>query len=135
MWLWRLRRTTALVWASAKSVIKVSKQVRDKWLPISSSRIKYDIIIWHFYRTVSLYTLNVLQIRFVFKSAYEPNNEEMGAHLVKHGDGVKDIAFSVEDLDAIVKVIWFTIVLLRNRVSIQKKFTNNSVLDDSKCCL
>ena len=46
------------------------------------------------------------QIRFVFKSAYEPGNEEMGAHLVKHGDGVKDVAFSVEDLDAIVKVNW-----------------------------
>lgn len=27
----------------------------------------------------------------------------MGPHLVRHGDGVKDIAFSVEDLDAIVK--------------------------------
>lgn len=27
----------------------------------------------------------------------------MGAHLVRHGDGVKDIAFSVEDLDAIVQ--------------------------------
>lgn len=26
----------------------------------------------------------------------------MGAHLLQHGDGVKDIAFSVEDLDAIV---------------------------------
>lgn len=29
---------------------------------------------------------------------------EMGKHLVKHGDGVKDVAFQVEDLDAIVKV-------------------------------
>ena len=28
----------------------------------------------------------------------------MGEHLVTHGDGVKDIAFSVEDLDAIFKV-------------------------------
>ena len=27
----------------------------------------------------------------------------MGAHLVKHGDGVKDISFSVEDLDAIME--------------------------------
>ncbi len=27
----------------------------------------------------------------------------MGAHLVKHGDGVRDIAFSVEDLDAIME--------------------------------
>ena len=37
-------------------------------------------------------------------SAYEPGNEEMGRHLVKHGDGVKDIAFAVEDLDSIFKV-------------------------------
>merc|ERR1712080_414770 len=42
---------------------------------------------------------------FVFKSAYEPDSPEnitMGAHLVKHGDGVKDVAFAVEDLDGIV---------------------------------
>lgn len=29
---------------------------------------------------------------------------EMGEHLVKHGDGVKDIAFEVEDCDFIVQV-------------------------------
>jgi 4-hydroxyphenylpyruvate dioxygenase len=43
---------------------------------------------------------------FVFKSSYEPDSEEtreMGAHLTRHGDGVKDIAFSVEDLDAIME--------------------------------
>jgi len=56
-------------------------------------------------RQVAAHLIQQNKIRFVFKSAYEPNNEEMGAHLVKHGDGVKDIAFSVEDLDAIVKVI------------------------------
>jgi len=28
----------------------------------------------------------------------------MGEHLAKHGDGVKDVAFSVEDVDAIFKV-------------------------------
>jgi len=28
----------------------------------------------------------------------------MGEHLVKHGDGVKDVAFTVEDLNEIVKV-------------------------------
>ena len=42
---------------------------------------------------------------FVFKSAYEPGSEEclaMGRHLTDHGDGVKDVAFSVEDLDAIL---------------------------------
>ena len=38
-------------------------------------------------------------------NSYEPDSEEtkmMGAHLTHHGDGVKDIAFSVEDLDAIM---------------------------------
>lgn len=43
---------------------------------------------------------------FVFKSPYEPDSAEstiMGAHLVKHGDGVKDVAFTVEDLDGIVQ--------------------------------
>jgi len=43
---------------------------------------------------------------FVFKSPYEPDSVEstvMGAHLVKHGDGVKDVAFTVEDLDGIVE--------------------------------
>lgn len=28
----------------------------------------------------------------------------MGEHLMKHGDGVKDIAFQVEDCDFLVKV-------------------------------
>jgi hypothetical protein len=28
----------------------------------------------------------------------------MGEHLMKHGDAVKDVAFEVEDLDAIFKV-------------------------------
>ena len=37
-------------------------------------------------------------------STYEPDNEEMGRHLVKHGDGVKDIAFTVEDLESIFQV-------------------------------
>ncbi|KFP44846.1 4-hydroxyphenylpyruvate dioxygenase, partial [Chlamydotis macqueenii] len=39
------------------------------------------------------------QIVFVLSSALNPGNEEMGEHLVKHGDGVKDIAFEVEDCD------------------------------------
>lgn len=28
----------------------------------------------------------------------------MGEHMIKHGDGVKDIAFEVEDLDSILQV-------------------------------
>lgn len=41
---------------------------------------------------------------FVFISAYEPDNGEMGQHLVRHGDGVKDVAFTVEELDSILQV-------------------------------
>ncbi|XP_028277024.1 4-hydroxyphenylpyruvate dioxygenase [Parambassis ranga] len=43
------------------------------------------------------------QIVFVFESALNPGNEEIGEHLVKHGDGVKDIAFQVEDCDFLIK--------------------------------
>jgi len=39
---------------------------------------------------------------FVFKSPLTTDNREMGEHLIKHGDGAKDIAFSVEDLDGIL---------------------------------
>ncbi|XP_034954809.1 4-hydroxyphenylpyruvate dioxygenase [Zootoca vivipara] len=43
------------------------------------------------------------KIIFIFSSALNPGNQEMGAHLVKHGDGVKDVAFEVEDCDFIVQ--------------------------------
>lgn len=29
----------------------------------------------------------------------------MGDHLVKHGDGVKDVAFTVQDCDFLVQVL------------------------------
>ena len=45
-----------------------------------------------------------LQVIFVFQSPLFPGNEEMGAHLTAHGDGVKDIAFSVEDCRSLYKV-------------------------------
>uniref|UniRef100_A0A3B4GT91 4-hydroxyphenylpyruvate dioxygenase n=1 Tax=Pundamilia nyererei TaxID=303518 RepID=A0A3B4GT91_9CICH len=43
------------------------------------------------------------KIIYVFSSALNPGNKEMGDHLVKHGDGVKDIAFTVEDCDFLVQ--------------------------------
>jgi len=54
-------------------------------------------------RDVSKYVVKQNKIFFVFVSAYEPDNLEHGNHLVKHGDAVKDVAFSVDDLDSIVK--------------------------------
>lgn len=41
-------------------------------------------------------------IIFVFKSALNPNDQEVGDLLSKHADCVKDVAFSVIDLDSIV---------------------------------
>ncbi|KOC63806.1 4-hydroxyphenylpyruvate dioxygenase, partial [Habropoda laboriosa] len=55
-------------------------------------------------RHVASHVVKQNQIIFVFESAYEPNNKEMANHLSQHGDGVRDIAFKVEDIDIIVKI-------------------------------
>uniref|UniRef100_A0A8C0ITC8 4-hydroxyphenylpyruvate dioxygenase n=2 Tax=Chelonoidis abingdonii TaxID=106734 RepID=A0A8C0ITC8_CHEAB len=54
-------------------------------------------------REVVSHVIQQDKIIFVLSSALNPENEEMGKHLVKHGDGVKDIAFEVEDCDFIVE--------------------------------
>ncbi|XP_059163200.1 4-hydroxyphenylpyruvate dioxygenase-like [Physella acuta] len=55
-------------------------------------------------REVASHVVKQNKILFVFQSMLEPNKPaDMGHHLVRHGDGVKDVAFEVEDLDAIVK--------------------------------
>jgi len=56
-------------------------------------------------RDVASHVVKQKDTIFVFKSAYEPKseiNKTMGRHLVSHGDGVKDVAFTVEDLDGIM---------------------------------
>ena len=37
------------------------------------------------------------EITFVFTSPLNPNHQEFSAHHAKHGDGVKDVAFTVDD--------------------------------------
>ncbi|XP_029028464.1 4-hydroxyphenylpyruvate dioxygenase [Betta splendens] len=54
-------------------------------------------------REVVSHAIKQDKIIFVFESALNPGNEEMGEHLIKHGDGVKDIAFQVEDCDFLIK--------------------------------
>lgn len=44
------------------------------------------------------------QIVFVFVSPYDTDNFEVGSHIIKHGDAVKDVSFAVEDLDFIVNL-------------------------------
>ncbi|KAG0078085.1 hypothetical protein BGZ90_005980 [Linnemannia elongata] len=40
-------------------------------------------------------------ITFVFKSPLNPNNKVFSDHLAVHGDGVKDVAFTVDDVHSI----------------------------------
>ncbi|XP_038618323.1 4-hydroxyphenylpyruvate dioxygenase [Tachyglossus aculeatus] len=54
-------------------------------------------------REVVSHVIKQDKIIFIFSSALNPGNKEMGEHLVKHGDGVKDVAFQVEDCDFIVQ--------------------------------
>jgi 4-hydroxyphenylpyruvate dioxygenase len=55
-------------------------------------------------RDVAAHVVKQNNILFVFISGLEPNKpKEMMDHLTLHGDGVKDVAFEVEDLDAIYK--------------------------------
>jgi 4-hydroxyphenylpyruvate dioxygenase len=53
-------------------------------------------------REVVSHVVRQNDILFEFQSALNPENVEMGSHLVTHGDGVKDIAFTVEDIDFII---------------------------------
>nr|CAD7576322.1 unnamed protein product [Timema californicum] len=52
---------------------------------------------------VTFWVGNAKQIVFIFVSTYLPGNQELGDHLVQHGDGVKDVSFAVEDLDSILQ--------------------------------
>jgi 4-hydroxyphenylpyruvate dioxygenase len=55
-------------------------------------------------RQIASHAVRQNKIIYVFQSQLEPNEpKEFCDHLSKHGDGVKDVAFSVEDLDAIYK--------------------------------
>ena len=41
----------------------------------------------------------------MLKSPLNPGEIQMNGHLAKHGDGVKDVAFTVDDVIGIFKVI------------------------------
>ena len=54
-------------------------------------------------RDVASHVIKQNQIVFVFQSALTPNNYDQGNHLIHHGDGVKDVAFSVNDLKSVME--------------------------------
>jgi len=48
-------------------------------------------------RNVVSHVVGTNDVKFVFQSALQPGNAEMGAHMQQHGDGVRDVAFRVND--------------------------------------
>lgn len=56
-------------------------------------------------RQVAAHVVKQDKIIFEFQSMMNPGEpKDMGDHLVKHGDGVKDVGFLVEDVDGIFEV-------------------------------
>jgi 4-hydroxyphenylpyruvate dioxygenase len=54
-------------------------------------------------RNIVSHAVRLNNVVFVFQSALNPNNTHVGDLLTLHGDHTKDIAFSVQDLDYLVK--------------------------------
>jgi 4-hydroxyphenylpyruvate dioxygenase len=56
-------------------------------------------------RKIASHVVKNGNVVFEFQSSYEPTDSQgIGAHITKHGDGVRDIAFSVEDAAHTFKV-------------------------------
>lgn len=43
------------------------------------------------------------KIVLVFQSPLLPDNEQYGRHLSRHGDGVKDVAFAVDNIEHVIE--------------------------------
>uniref|UniRef100_A0A0K0DII7 4-hydroxyphenylpyruvate dioxygenase n=1 Tax=Angiostrongylus cantonensis TaxID=6313 RepID=A0A0K0DII7_ANGCA len=54
-------------------------------------------------RLLAQHVVKQNNIVFIFESALLPGNKELGDHLVRHGDGVKDICFEVDDVVSILE--------------------------------
>lgn len=53
-------------------------------------------------RQVAAHAVSQNNVVFVFQSSLSPDNQEFGQRLQSHGDFVKDIAFTVDDLDLVI---------------------------------
>lgn len=55
------------------------------------------------HRDVCTHVVKNGKIVYAFSSPLNPGNKEFGEHIEKHGDGVKDVAFHVDDAAGIYK--------------------------------
>jgi 4-hydroxyphenylpyruvate dioxygenase len=56
------------------------------------------------HRNMCSHVVNQNGITFVFQTPLTPNQKDMTDHHAMHGDGVKDVAFAVEDARAVWEV-------------------------------
>lgn len=56
-------------------------------------------------REVVSHVIKQNKIIIAFQSPLTPDNQEYGAHLVRHGDGVKDVAFTVNNLEHVIEQV------------------------------
>jgi len=54
-------------------------------------------------RDVVSHVIKQNKIILVFQSPLLPDNQEYGEHLVRHGDGVKDVAFTVNNIEHVIE--------------------------------
>lgn len=50
---------------------------------------------------------------FAFSSPYSKDEEKMNTHIASHGDGVRDVAFAVENAVAIYEVFFILLILIK----------------------
>jgi len=53
------------------------------------------------HRQICEHVIRQNKIVFTFQSPLEPDNKEFGEHLARHGDGVRSVAFTVDDATAV----------------------------------
>lgn len=56
------------------------------------------------HREIATHVVRQDRIFFVLQSPLTPNETAINAHIVKHGDGVRDVAFTVDDTRLIFAV-------------------------------
>ena len=54
-------------------------------------------------RDIVSHAIKQNKIVFVFQSALTTDNKDHGNHLTRHGDGVKDVAFTVNNLESVIE--------------------------------
>ncbi|RCN33942.1 4-hydroxyphenylpyruvate dioxygenase, partial [Ancylostoma caninum] len=100
-----------------KSIVLFERKVKDREISWTNSRF-IQAAYWYCAnfgfepfayrgletgsRQVAQHAVKQNKIVFVFESALLPGNKGIGDHLVKHGDGVKDVCFEVDDVASII---------------------------------